>query len=118
MQLLFKEYKSLKRALRESIVDYGEENYSSLDQIKKYINNRAYETINSNSEELADLAVWLCYNVLGETSRKFAWDCFGREIVQSIKNKRNERFVRVPVKNKKGSFEYLFDRYGIYLMNL
>ena len=116
--LLFKEYKSLKRALRENILDYGEENYSNLDQIKSHINNRAYSTITSNSEELGNLAVWLCYNVLGETSRKFAWDCFGEEIVENIKNRKGNKSVRVPIKNKNGSFEYLYSKYGIYVVNI
>ena len=116
--LLFKEYKSLKRALRENILDYGEENYSNLDQIKSHINNRAYSTITSNSEEIGNLAVWLCYNVLGETSRKFAWDCFGEEIVENIKNRKGNKSVRVPIKNKNGSFEYLYSKYGIYVVNI
>jgi hypothetical protein len=118
MTLLFKEYKSLKRALRENLLDYGEENYSNLDQIKSHINKRAYSTISSNSEELGNLAIWLCYKVLGETSRKFAWDCFGEEIVGNIKNRKKEKSVRVPIKNKNGSFDYLFSKYGIYLMSI
>lgn len=118
MQILFKEYKSLKKALREGIHDYGEENYSSLDQIRLYINKRAYATISSNSEDLANIVVTLCYNVLGETSRKFAWDCFGQEIVSNIKKRKKDNFVRVPIKNKQGSFDYLYSRYGIFLMNI
>ena len=118
MQILFKEYKSLKRALREGLQDYTEENYSSLDQIRRYINKRAYATISSNAEDLANMAVCLCYSVLGETSRKFAWECFGQEIVENIKKRKKDNFVRVPIKNKNGSFEYLFSRYGIFLMNI
>lgn len=117
-KLLYKEYKSLKRALRENTFDYGEVNYSTLDQIKKYINDKGYSAISSNSEELGNLAVYLCYNVLGETSRKFAWDCFGEEIFLNIQKRKREKFVRVPVKNEKGSFTYLFDRYGFYLVNI
>lgn len=116
--LLFKEYKSLKRALRENLVDYGEENYSNLDQIKSHINKRGYLTISSNSEELGNLVVWLCYKILGETSRKFAWDCFGEEIVTNIRNRKKDKSVRVPIKNKNGSFEYLYSKYGIYVVNI
>lgn len=118
ISLLFKEYKSLKRALRENLLDYGEQNFSNLDQIKSHINKRAYATISSNSEELGNLVVWLCYKILGETSRKFAWDCFGEEIVGNIKSRKKDNSVRVPIKNKNGSFDYLFSKYGIYLMNI
>ena len=117
LRLLFKEYKSLKKSLRENIKGYGEENYSSLDAIKRYINKRAYTTISSNSEELGNMAVYLCYNVLGETSRKFAWDCFGEEIFENIKKRKKEKFIRVPMKNKTGSISYLYEKYGIYTMN-
>lgn len=118
IQLLFREYKSLKKALRENLQGYGEENYSNLDQIKNYINKRAYSTISSNSEELGNLVVYLCYKHLGETSRRFAWDCFGKEIVENIKNNKKEKFVRVPIKSKNGSFEYLFSKYGMFQMNI
>lgn len=117
LKLLYKEYKSLKKSLRENVKGYGEENYSTLDAIKRYINKRAYATVTSNSEELGNMVIHLCYRVLGESSRKFVWECFGQEVYENIKKRKPEKFIRVPIKNKTGSIKYLYDRYGIYAMN-
>jgi len=115
MQLLFREYKSLKKALRENRTSHEDKDYSTLDQIKKYINDKAYSSITSNAEHLGNLAVVVCYNRLGESSRVFAWDCFGREIVENIKRKRKDKFVRIPKRSKTGNIQYLFSMYGTFL---
>lgn len=118
MQLLFKEYKSLKRALREGVTDYMDNNFTTLEQILAYINKKGYSTITSNSEEMGNMAVTLCYGNLGETSRKFVWECFGNEVFENIAKRKKEKFVRIPMKSEKGSFEYLFAKYGMYPMNI
>jgi hypothetical protein len=118
MKLLFKEYKSLKRAVRENRLPYDETNYSSLDQIKKYINGKGYSSISSSPKELGDLAVYLCYSILGDTSKVFIWDCYGKEVVSNMLDKRSENFVRIPKKSKTGNIDYLFEKYGMFLMNI
>lgn len=115
--LLFKEYKSLKRDLlysRES----DKKEYESYDEIKKYINKKAYSAICSDSKEISDLVVYLCYELLGKNSKKFLWDCFGEEVVSVLLNKNKNKFVRIPLKNKDGSIEYLFSNYGMYMVNI
>ncbi len=118
MLLLFKEYKSLKRGLRESFGEFDNTEITTVEQIFSHINKRAYLTISSEARELADIAVYMCYGSLGKTSRNFCWQIFGKEIVENIKSKKNEKFVRVPMPNQKGNIEYLWNKYGTYLLNI
>lgn len=118
MQLLFKEYKSLKRSLREGYSEFNDNDFSTIEQIYAHINKKAYHTISSEARELGDIAVWLCYTVLGKNSKTFCWNIFGKEIVENIKNKKTENFVRVPMLNPFGSETYLWGKYGTYLLNI
>lgn len=118
MLFLFKHWKSLKRALNHKRDHHSEEDYSDISQINSYINKRAYNTISSNASELADISVYLCYNVLGKTSKTFCWQVFGHEIVENMRAKYDKKYVRVPKKSDFGSQEYLWSRYGMYAMNI
>lgn len=119
MKLLFKEYKSLKRNFRENHWDFERhDGYDSMEQIIKHINQKAYSSISSNSFELADMAVYLCYTILGATSKNFCWTVFGKELVDNIKEKHTEKYVRVPMLSNTGNTNYLWGRYGNYLLNI
>lgn len=118
MLLLFKEYKSLKRSLRDSHGDFGGMDFSTIEQIFSYINKKAYSAISSESRELGDVAVHLCYKVLGKNSKSFCWQVFGNEIVENMKNKNKEKFVRVPMKNPSGNIDYLWSKYSTYLLSI
>lgn len=119
MKLLFKEYKSLKRNFRENRWDFEKhDGYDSMDQIVRHTNQKAYATISSNASELADMAVYLCYTVLGTSSKSFCWSVFGKEIVENIQSKHTQKYVRVPMPSKTGDIEYLWTRYGNFLLNI
>ena len=116
IKVLYKEYKSLRRSLYE-----GHEtdiSFEETQEISAYINEKAYRTISSKSSELADLAILCVYTVLGKNSKSFLWNVFGQEIVDTIKKKHKERYVRVPMYNDKGSLYYLWSRYGIYKVQI
>jgi hypothetical protein len=117
MRLLFKEYKSWKRSLRENYSEFSN-NFSSAEELASYINKKAYSTISSNSQELGDIAVYCCYNLFGKNSKSFCWSIFGRELIQNIRNKKTDKFVRVPMPSPTGNIEYLWERYGIFLLNI
>jgi len=113
-RLLFKEWKSLNKSLRDRTAQDDENAFQSFDDINRYINKRAYATISSNASELADIFIYLCYHVLGIQSRSFAWRCFGKEMVDNIKSKRNEKFVRVPFPSEGGNRKYLWTDYKVF----
>lgn len=117
-RLLYKEYKSLKRSISQSHREFDEKDYSSVEQVYKYINAKAYKTITSNASEMANLMVYLCYKILGKQSKSFCWSCFGEEIFSNIKEKKNQKFVRVPVPDEKGNIDYLFQKHAIHLINI
>ncbi len=118
MQILFKEYKSLKRSIRENHLTNRDENYFSNEQIIQNINQKAYSTITSNIYELSDIAIYFAYVKMGNQAKNFCWSVFGKEIVEVLKNKYTEKFIRVPLPSPKGSIKYLWNNYGIFLLNL
>lgn len=116
--LLYKEYKSFKRNFRENHNEFEEGEYSSLEQIYHYINQKAYLAITNNSEELANMIVYCCYAVMGKQSKYFCWSVFGKEILQNIKNKKTDKFVRIPMPAENGKIDYLWKSYSNYLINI
>jgi len=118
LMLLQKEYKSLKRSLLHS--KNNTEEFTSSEKIAEYINDKAYKTISSNSNEIADLTIYSAYSgqYFGEQGKSFVWNCFGKEILDNIKSKKNEKFVRVPMPNRSGNIHYLWRDYGIYMLNI
>lgn len=115
--LLYKEWKSLNKSFRDNNNDTTA-GYESLEQISEYINRRAYATITNDSVEMGNIMVTLCYKTLGVQSRNFLWKCFGKEVLSNMKMGREDKFVRVPIINDKGKKEYLWSKYGVYLLNL
>jgi len=115
--LLFKEYKSLRKSLSNS-GEFSEKEHSSIEEIYRYINKKAYLTITSNSSELGDIVIQACYEKLGVQIRAFALNCFSEEIFNIIKERKNQKFVRVPLPDKKGNVNYLFDKYSVHLINI
>ena len=116
MRILHKEYKSLRKSLYDG--GSGEISFEDNVEICKYINQKAYRTISSSSSELSDMAVILCYTVLGKTSKSFLWNVFGKELLDVIKKKHTEKYVRVPMYNDNGSLKYLWSSYGIYTIQI
>lgn len=115
--LLYKEWKSLNKSFRDSH-NHSDLGYESLEQIDRYINKRAYDTITVDPLDMGNIMATLCYRTLGVQSRGFLWRVFGREVLENMKSKRTEKFVRVPMYNEKGTKEYLWSKYGNYLLNL
>lgn len=116
MEILFKEWRSLRRNLK--IEKSGHSDYSSLDEISRYIFNKACSTISSSPSALADMAVYLTYARLKKDTRSFAWSVFGEYIIDNMKSKKKERFVRVPQKNPNGTIDYLWSKYSMYLVDI
>jgi hypothetical protein len=114
MALLHREYKSLRRGLREKLSD----DFADVGAITDYIRKRVYSSITSNEEAVGNLAVYYAYEAGGKMAKGFAWSVFGKEIVENIRSRTNPLSVRVPMLNKKGSMEYLWERFGMYNLNL
>jgi hypothetical protein len=118
IRLLYKQWKSLNQNFREDNSELDSRKYESLEMISKSINEKAYNTISTNQEQLVNWIIYACYGVLGVQARTFAWRCFGEEIFENIKSKNNKKFVRVPIRKSGGSISYLWSEYENYLLNV
>lgn len=112
---LYKKYKEIKKNKRiyqknENEID---DEIESLNFDIDEINKEAYQTISSNGSELADLAVYLCYQIYSSSSRDFVWNCFGEETVQNLYNNYYQEAL-VPMRDDfAGNIEYLGGKYSL-----
>jgi hypothetical protein len=113
---LYKIYKSEKRNFGSIKNSNGEELYKTLEQYNKHIRQKAFE-ISSDIQELANLAIVICYEVHPSDSKSFAWNIFGEGIVKNVEMNRQENLY-IPFLDKDGSIEYLGKRYSNHHVEL
>lgn len=101
-----KEYDDFKKSkqLKDS-------EFSNYEQYYKFLRNDCLEKISSNLQELANLAVYICYKLNPTKQKNFCWDVFGSGIVENLKEKNN--IANVPIKDDDGGIEYLYDNYSL-----
>jgi hypothetical protein len=107
---IFYLYRDLKKQLRYQ--EENENNFENTAQISNYINNEAYNQTGYSSKKLADLSVYLCYEIFNNGFKSFVWNIFGEEVVENMLEKSN-KIIEVPIKDENGEIEYLFDRYSM-----
>ena len=100
----YKEYNDFKKEkqLKES-------QFSTYESYFKYLRNDCLEKISSNIQELANLAVYICYQLYPNKPKDFCWDVFGGGIVENLEE--NKITVKVPHLCETGDIEYLGQRY-------
>lgn len=109
---LYKRYKSEKRKLFTFRNDSDEPIYKTLEQYDKAIRNEAYNGISSNIQELANLALTICYEIHPSDNKSFAWNVFGEGIVENVRKNRQNK-VLVPCLDNHGDIEYLGEKYSM-----
>lgn len=90
--------------------------FSTYEQYYKYLRNNCLENISSNLQELANLAVYVCYKVFPCKPKDFCWDVFGSGIVENIQ--KGKESVCVPCLDENGDIEYLGDKYSFSEISL
>lgn len=83
--------------------------YSTYEQYFKYLRNDCLEKISCNIKELANLSVYICYQLYPNKPKDFCWDVFGSGIVDNLSE--NKLSVSVPHLDENGDIEYLGQRY-------
>jgi hypothetical protein len=112
---IYKKYKSEKRNFRHIRSNNGEETYRTIEQYNKSIRHLAY-AISNNIQELANLAVVICYEAHPSDSKTFAWGVFGEGIIQNIeKNKQEKCFV--PFQSDDGDINFMGKNYRTFEIN-
>lgn len=101
-----KEYKDFKVSKQ-----LASSEFSNYEQYYKHLRNDCLENISSNIQELANLAVYLCYKMYPKAPKDFCWDVFGNGIVENLKEK--NPIANVPHLSPNGSIDYLGNKYEI-----
>ena len=83
-----------------------------MEQYDKAIRNEAYNGISSNIQELANLALTICYEIHPSDNKSFAWNVFGEGIVENVRKNRQNK-VLVPCLDNHGDIEYLGEKYSM-----
>lgn len=109
MDSLYKKYKKHKQTLSLSSEDGSEEKFKTVEQYNKVIRQEAY-SISSSIQELANLAVAICY--VGNKDRGFVWSLFGEGIVENIKTE-SKGSVLLPFLQEGGEIEYMGNQYSM-----
>lgn len=100
----YQEYESFKKTKQLKSSEF-----STYEQYYKYIRNTCLETISNNIQELANMAVYICYKLFPNKPKDFCWDVFGGGIVENLKE--THSYANIPVIDNSGHIEYLGQRY-------
>jgi len=90
--------------------------YYTYNQFYKNLKNQALETISCNIQELANLALYLCYCENKSHSKGFCWDVFGDGIKENLLEKINK--VMIPMRCDYGDIKYLSQNYKMVELDL
>lgn len=104
MQVAKNEYDDFKKTKQLKTSEF-----STYEQYYKYLRNKCLQEISSNIQELANLSVYICYNLSSKGKKDFCWDVFGGGIVENLKEKHPT--AHIPSKCDMGEIEYLGGNY-------
>ena len=116
MYLLYKKYKNEKRNFAGIVDSNGEEMFRTLEQYNKAILQEAYK-ISSNEQELANMAVVICYEIHPSDNKSFVWQVFGEGLLENIREHKQQHSF-VPFLDEKGDIEYLGRKYSLKEIDL
>lgn len=85
--------------------------YVNIDQYAKVLRDKAIGYFDSE-EELTNYVVEVCYIQRYHQSKSFAWCVFGDFLIRNLMRNTTQP-VTIPMKDNKGDFEYLFNRYSL-----
>lgn len=100
----YKEYFDFKKSKQLKSSEF-----STYEQYYKYLRNDCLEKISSNIQELANLSVYICYQMFPSKQKDFCWDVFGNGILENLKLK--NKTAKIPHLSESGDVEYLGHKY-------
>lgn len=108
---LYEEFKTGKRNFANIKNNSGERSYRTLQHYNIYIRNKATK-ISNNMQELANLAVEICYVKHPGDGKNFLWSIFEDGLLANItENKQKENFI--PLVSDTGDIDYLGKKYSL-----
>jgi hypothetical protein len=85
------------------------EDFSTIEQYAKHLREVAFEFF-GDTEDIANTVIETCYIRNYRQSKSFAWNVFGKYIVQNIVRNSNS-ITTIPVKSEFGEIDYLYNKY-------
>nr|DAT76363.1 MAG TPA: hypothetical protein [Caudoviricetes sp.] len=104
MKVVKQEYDNFKKTKQLKSSEF-----TTYEQYYKFLRNKCLQEISSNIQELANLAIYICYFLNPTKPKDFCWDVFGGGIVENLKE--NHPTARIPKPSLTGDVEYLGERY-------
>lgn len=104
MKVVKQEYDNFKKTKQLKSSEF-----TTYEQYYKFLRNKCLQEISSNIQELANLAIYICYFLNPTKPKDFCWDVFGGGIVENLKEKHPT--ARIPRPSPMGDVEYLGERY-------
>jgi hypothetical protein len=86
-----------------------EEKFNNIREMYKYYNNKLIDVC-SNSAELANIAVDICYRLHPKSNKDFVWEVCQDGVLCNLEKNRQEH-IFIPVKDQNGDILYLGDRF-------
>lgn len=111
MEIKFKEYLDYKK---KQLLNNSDNSY--LSYIKELQSEIYY--ISSDIRELANLAIYVCYNLYPNKPKDFAWDVCGDGIIENLFENKNNYEISIPTEDVNGDLEYLGKKYSIKTKSL
>lgn len=105
IKLIKKEYDDFKKSKQ-----LQDSEFTTYEQYYKFLRNKCLQEISSNIQELANLAVYICYFLSPQKPKDFCWDVFGGGIVENLKLKNSK--IHVPCLDECGDIDYLGEKYS------
>jgi hypothetical protein len=110
MKILLQKFSAHRKSSRENINDWEDGGEEPVEEYWKELRRESYH-ISSNAQELANLAIEVCYGNGRKGSKEFCWKLFGEEICENLLV-RNMYMISVPVADKNGTIEYTGKKYS------
>jgi len=116
LKVLYEEFKTGKRNFANIRNSKNDRMYNSAEQYYKYIRNKALR-ISSDIQELANLAVEICYNIHPSSSKSFLWDVMKEGLIYNLEeNKQDQCFI--PMQDGQGDIQYLGKTYRLQKVDI
>ena len=109
---LYLDYKREKKNFNSILDKDGSQKYKTIEQYNKNIKQRAYQIV-SSSQELANIAVDICYVIHPNDTKSFVWNVFGEEILDNIKANSETNICFIPFEDNLGNIDFLGEKYSM-----
>lgn len=116
MDGFYKKYKSAKRKAKAA-AKQGIETVNGLagnfDQFCSNLKSEIIDSIQNDLNYITDLAVYTSYRIYPSRSKDFVWDIFGNQIIEHLKQNKQEHIILPVHDEENGTLEYLGAKYRL-----